>query len=171
MIIKIKRTKIMVTVAVLITISIVLTRLFAIQTPLIRASFEFIPVFISSVLFGPIIGGITAALADVLGMMLLPSSTFFPGFTISAFLSGAIYGIFLHNRDFNRMFFLAAILAKILIVDLICITIWLSMLYGTPWEVLIVSRLLKIVVLIPVELTINYFIITRLIPRLKMYLK
>lgn len=92
------KTRPMVFIAILVAIEVVLTRFFAIETPIIRVGFGFVPIALSAIIFGPIIGGITAATADVLGMLLFPKGVYFPGFTLSAFLTGLTYGLFLYNK-------------------------------------------------------------------------
>lgn len=49
-----------------------------------------------------LLGGIGAAAADFIGMMLFPvGGAYFPGFTISAFLSAGIYGVLLYKKPKN----------------------------------------------------------------------
>jgi ECF transporter S component (folate family) len=105
-------TSVMVKASLLAGLSIILTRVFAFMIPLaglpaLRIGFGAIPIIISGILFGPIIGGFTGAVADVVGFLINPmGGAFFPGFTISAALSGAIPGFVYHfikerNSRFN----------------------------------------------------------------------
>ena len=75
-------------IALLIALQIVFTRFFSVTMPVLRIGFGFLPVAVTSILYGPVWGGIAAAMADVIGMMLFPSGTYFPGFPLSAMLSG-----------------------------------------------------------------------------------
>ncbi|HOE57609.1 MAG TPA: folate family ECF transporter S component, partial [Bacillota bacterium] len=56
-------------VGLLISMEIIFTRFLALQTPIIRIGFGFIPIAFSGIMFGPVIGGLTAAIADILGML------------------------------------------------------------------------------------------------------
>ncbi|MBP2644555.1 MAG: hypothetical protein H6Q67_2442 [Firmicutes bacterium] len=77
--------------AIFVSMIIIFTNVFAIQTPFIRISLSFLPIAMFSILFGPILSGIVAAIADVLGCLVFSPGLFFPGFTVSSFASGMIY--------------------------------------------------------------------------------
>lgn len=146
-----KKTRTLVFVGLLIAMEIILTRFFAFQTPTLRIGFGFIPIALSSMLFGPVIGGTTAMLSDILGMMIAPKGPYFPGFTLSALLRGVILGLFLYKKEKSVCRVGAAILTTTLFVDLGLNTVWLSMLTGKAAVALIGERLLKSVVMFPVQ--------------------
>ncbi|MBS4540117.1 folate family ECF transporter S component [Clostridium sp. D2Q-11] len=95
-------TRHLVAASLLTAISIILTRMFSLIIPIagvqaLRIGFGGIPVMISGILFGPIIGALTGTVADLIGFMLNPmGGPYFPGFTLSAALSGFIPGLFYH---------------------------------------------------------------------------
>ncbi len=84
--------------AMLIALQVVLNRFISIQSPAFKISFSFIPVMFSGVLFGPLAGALVGGISDFLGAMLFPFGAFFPGYTLTAALSGAIYGLLLQER-------------------------------------------------------------------------
>lgn len=92
-------TKVLVGASLLTGISIILTRVFSIMIPLaglpaLRFGFGAVPIIISGIIYGPIAGGLTGIVADLLGVMLNPQGgAFFPGFTLSAALRGVIPGL------------------------------------------------------------------------------
>ncbi|SCG83186.1 hypothetical protein DW1_1616 [Proteiniborus sp. DW1] len=91
-------TKALVGASLLTAISIVLTRVFSIMVPLgglpaLRIEFGPIPLIISGILYGPFWGGLAGIIADLIGVMINPMGAFFPGFTISSMLWGAIPGV------------------------------------------------------------------------------
>ncbi len=95
---KIIDTRALVGASLLTAISIVLTRVFSFILPLaglpaLRIGFGEIPIIISGIIYGPLLGGITGALADLIGVMVNPQGAFFPGFTLSSILWGAIPGV------------------------------------------------------------------------------
>ena len=45
-------------------------------------------------MYGPLSAGVAYALGDLLGMMIFPNGSYFPGFTLTAFLTGVIYGLY-----------------------------------------------------------------------------
>ncbi|MBS4535442.1 folate family ECF transporter S component [Clostridium sp. D2Q-14] len=94
-------TKVLVSASLLTAISIILTRAFSIMVPIagaqaLRITFGGIPIAISGILFGPIVGALTGITADLVGVMINPMGPYFPGFTLTAGLSGFIPGIFYH---------------------------------------------------------------------------
>ncbi len=147
------KTKTIAFVGLLVAIEIILTRFLSFQTPIIRIGFGFIPIAFSAIMFGPAIGGLTAALADVVGMMIFPMSGYFPGFTLSAFLGGAIYGIFLYRKPVTIVNLLKSVLLITIFVDLGLNTLWLSMITGKAVTVLLIPRIYKSLIMLPVQIT------------------
>lgn len=147
------RIRIMVFMGLFLALEIILTRFLSIQTPIVRIGFTFLPIALSAMMFGPWISGVTAALADVLGMMLFSSGMpFFPGFTASAFLTGVIYGIFLYKKQKNLKNISLAVLLVSVVITLGLDTLWLWMLTGDGILVLLPARVLKFIVMIPIQI-------------------
>jgi len=92
-----------------IAMQVILGRYLAVDATFVRISFVFIPIAIGGAIFGPLWNGIICAAADIAGFLLYPGQgPFFPGFTLSAFLSGAAYGFFMKSApsaaDVIRLF-------------------------------------------------------------------
>lgn len=92
-------TKTLVTSSLLTAISIILTRFLSVMIPLaglpaLRFGFGEVPIMITGMLFGPVAGGISGLVADLVGSTLFPQGAFFPGFTVSSMLWGIIPGMF-----------------------------------------------------------------------------
>lgn len=148
-----KRIQTLVFMGLFLSLEIILTRFLSIQTPFVRIGFTFLPIALSAMMFGPWISGVTAALADVLGMMLFSSGMpFFPGFTASAFLTGVIYGIFLYKKQKNLKNISLAVLLVSVVITLGLDTLWLWMLTGDGILVLLPARVLKFIVMVPVQI-------------------
>lgn len=153
------RTKDLVLVSMILAMQIVMTRFLSIRTPLVRIGFSFIAVALNAALYGPWVAGITGILADLIGMMLFPAGAYFPGFTLTAFLSGFIYGLFLYRDKIELKHVIAGTILVSLICNLGLNTLWLSMIQGKAWIVLLPPRVMKEVVLIIVKIiTINLII-------------
>lgn len=146
-----KNTKSFVFMGLLIALDIVLTRFLSIQTPILRIGFGFIPVALAGIMFGPIWGGVTAALGDIIGMLIFPQGAYFPGFTLSAFISGAVYGLFLHKKSKSILNISIAVLLIIIVVDLGFNSLWLSMITGKAFIVLIVPRIVKSAIMLSIQ--------------------
>ncbi|NLY05810.1 folate family ECF transporter S component, partial [Candidatus Sordicultor fermentans] len=81
-----KRTKALVYLGFLTTLSIVLTRLASIRIPLggvevIRIGFGQLPVIMAGIYFGPGSGALVGGLSDFLGFFLNPMGPYLPHFT------------------------------------------------------------------------------------------
>lgn len=148
---KAMNTKSIVFVGVFVALSIVLTRFLSFQLPFLRISFGFLPIALSAILFGPLTGGITGALADVIGFAVAGQGNFFPGFTLSAFLAGAIYGFFLHRKQKNIVSITAAVVIITVFIDMLLNTLWISILLKKAFMAYLPLRALKAVLWLPVQ--------------------
>ena len=150
--------------ALLTALEIVLSRFLSISAWNMKIGFAFVPVVIAALLLGPVWAGVTAALADFLGAVLFPVGPYFPGFTLTAFLMGAVYGLFLYRRQsIGRI--LAAVAVHQLALSLLLNTLWISLLYGSPYGPLLITRLPQCVLLAVVQIVVIQALV-RLLPRL-----
>ncbi|KAJ50459.1 ECF transporter S component (folate family) [Clostridium tetanomorphum] len=145
------KTKKIVYAALFIAIGVIISRFFSIQLPILRIGFGFIPTMLAGVFFGPFFGGIVNAVIDVVGVTLFPMGSFFIGFTISAFLCGVIYGIFFYKKEITYKNVIISVILKIVLVDMCLNTLWLSMMTGKAFMVLLPIRLVKNIIFIPIE--------------------
>ena len=135
---------------VLCAIEIVLSCFLSINAWNLRIGFSFVPIAIAGMLLGPLPAGIVAAVADVLGAILFPTGPFFPGFTLTAFLTGVIWGIFLYRKQ-TPLRILFAVLINQLILSFLLNSLWISVLYGSPFMPLLATRIIQTAILIPVQ--------------------
>ncbi|MDD6919907.1 MAG: folate family ECF transporter S component [Eubacteriales bacterium] len=146
-------TQRMIIMGLLIALEIILTRFLSIQLPIVRIGLGFLPVAICAMMYGPIWSGVCYAIGDVLGMMLFPSPQgYFPGFTLSAFVTGVIFGIFLYNKEVKFVNAFLASFVSLLIVTVFMNTLWLNMLVGKAFLVLLPPRLLEAAFMLVVEI-------------------
>lgn len=155
----------LVVMALLIALEIILTRFLSIETPTLRIGFGFLPVAIMAILYGPWWTGAAGIVGDLVGMTLMPKAAFFPGFTLTAFLTGAIFGLILYKKPVTWKRTLVAALAVNIICSLFLDTIWLSMMYGDSFLVLMPARLIKVIIMIPLETILIYTVWTRAISK------
>lgn len=128
--------------------------------PYIRIGFSGIPNRIVEFLFGPIVGSIFGGMLDILKYLIKPSGPFFFGFTFDAMLASIIYGSLLYKKPVKLWrIALAEFLAK-LIVNCGFNTLWISMLYGKGFFLLLPARILKNAIMLPIDTAILFFALT-----------
>ncbi len=143
-------TEILVVTGFMIALSVVLSKLISINISFLRVGFGFLPIAVLAIMYGPVIAAIGYGVADLLGAWLLPTGTFFPGFTVSAVLTGLIFGWILYKKEVTFMRALIASAIVCLAVNLLLNTWWLTFLIGKGFKVLLASRAVKEIVAIPV---------------------
>ena len=138
-------------VSFFIALEIVLSRFFSISTPLVKIGFGFVPIALCAMLYGPIYAGVAGALADFIGATLFPIGAYFPGFTLSAALTGVVFGIFLYRRKGNFAQLAGAVSINCLGISLLLSTLWLTIITGTPFITLLPTRIVQNLIMIPVQ--------------------
>ncbi|MDR0570902.1 MAG: folate family ECF transporter S component [Clostridiales Family XIII bacterium] len=141
----------LVIIAFLIALEVVLSRMVSINTPVIRISFAFVPVAMMGIMYGPLWAAGAYALGDVIGALLFPTGAFFPGFTLTAALTGLTYGFFLHGRDVTWRRVLPASFIVCALLNFGLDTLWVYIITGKGVAPLIPVRLTKAAVMIPLQ--------------------
>lgn len=147
-----KTTK-LVLIALLIALNIILVRFGAIYLgPTLRISFGFIPIVIMGMLFGPLFAACGSGIADFIGAIVFPTGgAYFPGFTLSAIVSGYIYGKMFYGKKLSIKRIVLCKLLVTVIVQLFMNSIWLSLMYDKAFVVLITSKIIKSLLMLPIE--------------------
>lgn len=162
---QISTTHKLVLMAMLAATQIVLSRFLSINLWNLRIGFSFVPIVVAGMLLGPVGAGLTGAVADIIGATLFPTGAFFPGFTLTAFLTAFGYGFFLQKKQ-DLPNILAAVLFSEIVGSILLNTLWISILYGAPFIGLLPARVMQavgmgIVEVIVIRLLANY------VPQLK----
>lgn len=133
----------------LVASSIILTRFLGFMAlgGAVRISFGGLPIALAGALMGPFWGGMVGMVADLLGATLFPQGAFFPGFTLTAALSGFIPGLILYGRkpDMKIIALSSALVAAV--CSLILNTFWLTILLKKGFLVLLPTRILSSVII------------------------
>ncbi|MBR2893286.1 MAG: folate family ECF transporter S component [Clostridia bacterium] len=134
--------------ALLTAMQIVIARFLAIPvTESIRFSFSFIPVVIAARRFGILGGVVVYGLGDFLGAMIFPTTgAYFPGFTLTAAVSGLIYGLYLAKKGGAVRIVLSVLTSQIL-CTLLMNSYWVSTLYGSDFGAVLLSRVPQSIVM------------------------
>lgn len=156
------KTKALVIASLLAALSLILTRFMGIVIlgGSIRLSFGELPIILSGIYFGPVIGALTGFVSDIVGATLFPQGAFFPGFTLSAMLVGIIPGIIFLGK--KKSFPLWKIVLSSVIIGVFVSmglgTYWLSILLKKGFWILLPSRIISKLILMPIEIGIIYML-------------
>ena len=160
-------TKMLVTLALLVAMEIVLNRFLSINAWNLKIGFSFLPIVIAAILFGPIHASVVGGLGDFIGALLFPIGAYFPGFTLTAVLMGLVWGFFLHKKQ-NVPNIILSVGINQFILGLCLNTYWISVLYGSQYGPLFMTRIMQAAILFVVQVVVIYAM-GRFIPRLKEY--
>ncbi len=139
-------TRQLVLMAMLIAVHIVLSRFLSISAWNMKIGFAFIPVLLAAVYMGPLQAAVVGALGDFIGALLFPIGAYFAGFTATAFLTGLLYGVFLHKKQ-NSALIIGAVISTEIIGSLLLNTLWISILYGAPFFPLMATRVFQVAIM------------------------
>lgn len=153
---ELKNLKAMATTAMLLAIAVVLGFYTLQLTDYIKIGFAYIANELTGMLFGPVVGSVMGGLADVVKYLVKPTGPFFPGFTISGFLGGLIYGLVLYKHPLSMKRIIAANTLVTVLVNLLLNTYWLTLLYGNGFLALLPTRALKQIIMLPIEVILFY---------------
>ncbi|WP_270628417.1 folate family ECF transporter S component [Limosilactobacillus mucosae] len=151
-------TKRMVLAAMLIALQIILEKLSIGDPAVLKIGLGFIATALIGFLLGPWIGALSMIINDLISNTLLSSGAmFFPGFTLSAAISGIIAGIFLYQQQISWRRILIYEFCQILITNVFFTTLWLYLMgigqgsSAMSFMALLMVRLPKEVISWPIE--------------------
>lgn len=102
--------------------------------------------------FGPLVACMSGGIADIIKYMLKPNGPFFPGFTINEMLVGFIYGLFFYKRKITLPKCITARFIVTVGINLTLTPLWLSFLYGNAFKFMVPTRIIKNIIMIPVDI-------------------
>lgn len=143
--------------------------LYSVKIPLAaqsRLSLTFLPVAAAAYLLGPVPAITVGLCGDLLSCLFFPSGQYFPGFTLTSVLVGLIYGAFLGAKTLRarNVRVIAANFAVVLLLYTLLNTFWLSILYEKAYFVYLASRLVKNLIVFPVQ-TFLCFVLLNLLDK------
>ncbi|ADL03746.1 folate family ECF transporter S component [Lacrimispora saccharolytica] len=143
----------------LVALSVVLSFFTIVISNVLQISFGFLPLAVGGMLFGPVVGGIMGILSDILGYFVHPNGPFFPGFTLNALLTGTLYGFFLYKKHVTLKRVIFVSLTITLLVNMMLNPLWLSIMYGNAFFVLVIGRIVKNLLMFPINTALLYSIL------------
>lgn len=157
-----KKIRVLCCLSMLIALGIVLDFTSGIYiTPEIKITFSFLAIAVSGALLGAVPAMICGALIDLIMYVIKPAGAFFPGYTLSAVLTGLIFGVFLYKAEGKKIFVLAPVskLCVNVFVNILLNTCWLKIFTGKAYMVLMSARIVKNVAIWPIESIILILIV------------
>lgn len=144
--------------ALFLASTIILGRILSIRTPIITIGFSFVPIMLSAIILGPKYSTFIATISDIIGALLFPTGSYFIGYTITAFLTGLIYGLFLHQKEYalNKHFIIRLIISSLLVTFLlngVLNTIWIILTTSSASKIIIPIRIIKQLIMAPIKIT------------------
>ena len=155
------KVRVLTVCAMLAALAIVLQYVASINIgPYIKIGFSGIPNQIVDLLFGPITGGLFAGVMDIVKFMLKPEGTFDFRYTLVAMLAAFIYGCFYYKRPISIVRIFIAKFVIMVVVNLGLNTYLLSTYVGKGFLAILPPRILKNVIMWPIESIIFFLIVT-----------
>ena len=144
--------------AMLIAFDVIFTRVLALNMPLTKIGLGFAAVMVCGMLYGPGWAALCAGLDDLVGSLLFPTGAYFPGFTVTAAIGGAILGAALYKKRLKLSGCILTALVNGLVVSLILNTTMISLVFGPPLGPLFLTRLGQFGIMLCVQTLVLFFL-------------
>lgn len=154
--------------AMLLAIAVVLGFYTLQVTEFLKIGFSFLADELTGMLFGPVVGALMGAAADILKYLVRPGGAFFPGFTISGALSGLIYGLILYKKPLTIKRIAVANGLVLVLINACLNTYWLTLLYGQAFFALLPLRIVKQLIMLPIYVALFYGV-SRMLGRARVF--
>lgn len=148
---ELKQVRTLTTMAMFAAISVVLGYFTIVIGDYIKIGFSTIAGQMVYYLFGPVAGGCFGGALDILKYLIKPTGAFFPGWTLGAVLAGVIYGMAFYKKPMTIGRVLFAEFVVSLICNVLLGTLWLNIMYGKAFLVLLPMRAFKNLIMWPVN--------------------
>ena len=145
--------QILIRVAILIAMDVLLMNYLGIHTQFFKIGFSFVPIALCGMLYGWKWGTACAGIGDLINCLLGPYG-WYPPLTLSACLNGAVFGLFLKGRSDHLGAIVAAVSVFQIGISLLLNTWFLSMLYGTPFTELMITRIPQVLIMLLVQIVV-----------------
>lgn len=121
-------------------------------TPVIQFRLGFLAIAVAGLYGGPLMGLTVGAGGDLLAFFLTggQGASFFGGFTISYALMGFLFGLIFYGTKVNIIRSIMGALVEFCI-SIFLNTYWLSILYGTSYTALFITRIPKALIMIVIS--------------------
>mgnify|MGYP005767588817 FL=1 len=128
--------------------------------PSLKIYFSYLAVSLGCMCYGPLVGMAVGGVIDSVGFLLAGyGEPYFPGYLITAILSGLIYGVMLYRRKPT----VPRLLVTRLIINygsnVLLGSVWKAMLYGKGYIYYAASGLVKNTIMLPIEVFLMWVVL------------
>jgi ECF transporter S component (folate family) len=155
-------TRNFVTMAMLCAMNVVLSWFSVRLTSTLKIGFSYLTMGLLGHWFGPVCAGLLGLVLDSVKWLIRPDGPYLILFGVTELLAGVIYGVMLYHQ---KVTLVRCFLTKFLINALLNVLLtpaWLTILYGGSYWAYVAARIVKNLILWPIESVILYFLLTRL---------
>lgn len=128
--------------------------------PTLKIYFSFLAVGFGAMVYGPVVGMVAGGLIDTIGFLLAGyGEPYFPGYLVSAVLSGLVYGLFLYKRNPT---ILRLVVLRLMInygINVFLGSVWKAMLYGKGYLYYVSTGLVKNTIMLPTEVFLMWVVL------------
>lgn len=163
---KLKSTKNLTIIALLIATKIAIGSIYIPVGDNLRIYFKFFITALEGAMFGPSVAIITGALSDLIGFILFPSGPFFIGYTISSATGGLIFALFLYDTNITVLKLALSKLFVNIFVNIGMGSLWSSILFSKGYIYYLIQSTIKNIVLLPFEIILLTIVFNLLLPYL-----
>lgn len=156
---EVKKTRTVAMCSMLIAINVIAESLAQDLTAYIRVSFGFVTVPIAAMLFGPYAACMVGILQDVAGFLVRPTGAFILTLTMNEGITGMIMGILLYKKKVSVIRVLVAEIVVSVFVSVILNSVALAPTVGSGLVGILPSRIIKNIIMLPVQTAVVYAIL------------
>ncbi|MBQ9687016.1 MAG: folate family ECF transporter S component [Oscillospiraceae bacterium] len=140
--------------ALLLAADVVLTRLLAVNTPLMKIGLGFTAIALCAMLYGPWWTMLVSALGDIIGSVLFPTGAYFPGFTLTAAVTGMIFGLCLYGERRSWVWPVLAAVLNCVLVSFLSNSAMIAFITGNSFDSMLATRAIQLTVMLPVQVAV-----------------
>ena len=137
--------------ALLVAADVLFVRVFALNTPIMKIGLGFAAIALCAMAYGPWWTAGVSALGDLLGSLLFPTGAYFPGFTVTAAITGMIFGLALYKREVRFTTALIAAATNCVVVSFLLNSALISYISGNAYSAMLAARAVQLAVMLPVQ--------------------
>ena len=159
--VKLKNTKTLTTCSMLIALSVITSVITTFYPDItLKFSISFIFTALIAAKYGPVVAATSAALTDIIQYLVKPIGAYIPFLTVTCALTGLIYGFFFYSNKTKLWRIIVSQSVICIFISTLLNSYILSFYVGKAFEALIVARVVKNIVMLPIEIIILFLLFT-----------